>query len=412
VEPEPEYDVVVVGARVAGASLGALVARQGRRVLLLDREAFPSDTLSTHYVHPFSMAILARLGVLDDLLEAGFRKVTRVRSCIEDCAFEAPLPADGGFGLAPRRNVLDSLLQQRAVADGAELRTQTSVEGLVREDDRVVGVVAAGRELRARLVVGADGKTSKVAGWAGAEAYRETPPLRPAYYGYYRGVAPLPEPAVELFFGGDTVGFLFPMRPGEDCLALELQPDDFEAFRGDPQREFEERFRALPGMAARLRDATLEGKLKGTRGVANHVRVPYGPGWALTGDAAYLKDPVTGFGIGDALAQASLLGDALGEWLDGAEWDETMSAYQARRDEQLLPLYEATLEFARMADPATESVDRLRALLGTVGNLRLAAAALPDRLDALLPPDRVAMVEQVAAGFARARTAPAAATTG
>jgi 2-polyprenyl-6-methoxyphenol hydroxylase-like FAD-dependent oxidoreductase len=70
---EPEYDVAIVGARVAGAGLGLLLAGQGRRVLLLDREEFPSDTLSTHYVHPFSISILERLGVLDDLLTAGFR---------------------------------------------------------------------------------------------------------------------------------------------------------------------------------------------------------------------------------------------------------------------------------------------------------------------------------------------------
>lgn len=406
---KPEYDVAIVGARVAGASLGLLLARQGRRVLLLDREEFPSDTLSTHYVHPFSIPALERLGVLDDLLAAGFREIRRVRTAIGDCVFEAPVAADGGFGLAPRRNVLDALLQEHAVRHGAELWTRTAAEGVLVEDGTVTGVRAGGRDVHVRVVVGADGKLSKLAGWVGAESYREVPPLRPVYYGYYEGVAPLPETAIELYFGGDVVGFLFPMRPGEYCLALELQPDDFDEFRHDPQDVFEQRYRALPGMEPRLREARLEGKLKGTKGVPNFLRVPYGRGWALTGDAACLKDPVTGFGIGDALTQSLLLADSLGTWLDGAGWDETMAAYHTRRDEKLLPMYEATLEFAGMADPSSEELDRLRAVTMLASNLRLLATALPANLAAVLPPDRVQLVEQYAAQFAAARAAAPAA---
>lgn len=406
---EPEYDVVIVGARVAGASLGLLLARQGRRVLLLDREEFPSDTLSTHYVHPFSTPILERLGVLDELLAAGFRKIRRVRTTIGDCAFEAPVAAGGGFGLAPRRNVLDSLLQEHAVRHGAELWTRTAAETVLVEDGAVTGVRAGGRDVHGRVVVGADGKMSKVASWVGAESYREASALRPVYYGYYHGVAPLPETAIELYFGGDVVGFLFPMRPGEYCLALELQPHEFDEFRQDPRGVFEERYRALPGMAPRLREARLEGKLKGTKGVPNFLRVPYGPGWTLTGDAACLKDPVTGFGIGDALTQSVLLADSLGAWFDGAGWDETMAAYHARRDEKLLPMYETTLEFARMADPSPEELDRLRAVTMLASNLRLLATALPANLAAVLPPERVKVVEQYAAQFAAARTAVPAA---
>ncbi len=408
-----EYDIVIVGARVAGASLGILLAQQGRSVLLLDREEFPSDTLSTHYVHPFGVDNLARLGVLDDLLAAGFRRLTRVRTHVEDCLFEAPVAPGGGFGLAPRRSVLDSVLQEHAVAAGADLLTRTRADALLEEEGRVAGVAAvdaAGerQEVRARLVVGADGKTSKVADWVAAAAYREVAPIRPVYYGYYHGVAALGEPAVELFFGGDTVGFLFPMREGEDCLALEVQPEAFAEFRADPQGTFERRCRALHGIEARLAGATLEGKLKGSKGVANFLRVPYGPGWALTGDAAYLKDPVTGFGIGDAVAQAFMLAGPIGAWLDGADWEETMSAYHAKRDETLLPMYEATLGFAQMQDPAAETVDRLRAFFGVASNVRTLARTLPANLGGMVPPERVALVEQTAEAFTRARAGASA----
>jgi flavin-dependent dehydrogenase len=142
---EPEYDVAIVGARVAGASLGLLLAEQGRRVLLLDREEFPSDTLSTHYVHPFSISTLERLGVLDDLLTAGFREIRRVRTAIGDCVFEGPITPGRGFGLAPRRNVLDSLLQEHAVRHGAELWTRTVADGLLVEDGMVMGIRAGGQ---------------------------------------------------------------------------------------------------------------------------------------------------------------------------------------------------------------------------------------------------------------------------
>jgi flavin-dependent dehydrogenase len=402
---EPEYDVVIVGARVAGASLGILLARQGRRVLLLDRDAFPSDTLSTHYTAPDVVQRLAALGVLDGLLEAGFRRVTRHRTVIENCVLEGPAGPGGAFALSPRRNVLDALLQERTVGEGAELRTRTNVERLLVDGETVVGVVAAGEEIRARVVVGADGKASKVADWVGAESYREVPAQRPAYYGYFHGVAPQPEPTLEMHFGGDAIGFLFPMRPGEDCLALELQPEDFDAFRADPFAMFLDRYSRLQGMEERLRGATLEGKLKGIKGVANYFRVPYGPGWALTGDAAYLKDFATGLGIGDAAAQAFWLAEALGEWFDGAGWDETLGAFQRRRDETLLPSYEATLAFVRMADPLPERIDVLRALLAAPGLTRSLGYALPETLGSVLPEPQAAMAAGYAGEFRKARQA-------
>lgn len=279
------------------------------------------------------------------------------------------------------------------------------MEGLIGEDGRTVGVVADGNEIRARIVVGADGKTSKVAQWVGAESYREVAARRPVYYGYFHGVAQLPETALELFFVGGIVGFLFPMRSDEDCLALELQPEDFDAFRADPQAMFEERYRSLPGMAARLRGASLEGKPKGSKGVPNYVRVPYGPGWALTGDAAYLKDPITGFGIGDAVTQALLLAEALGSCLDGAEWDETMSGYQARRDEVLLPLYELTLNAVDRVAPSAEALDPLRAVLASPFSTRGLSYWLPDNLATFLPPGGVAIAELSARGFSARRQA-------
>ena len=401
----PEYDAVIVGARVAGASLALLLAREGRRVVVVDRDRFPSDTLSTHFMGPVAVESLRRLGVLDDVLAAGFRRIVRHRVYVGECVFEAPAGGGNGFSLAPRRSVIDTILADRAREAGAEVLMGTRAERLVEDQGVVTGVevTTSGeerRELRGRVVVGADGKHSKVATWVDAEKYEHVPALRPAYYGYFRGVEPLNEPALELFFGSDQIGFVFPMRPDEDCLALELQPEDFEHFRKDPEGGFSERFSALPGMARRIANARLEGSMQGTRGVENYLRVPYGPGWALTGDAGYLKDPSTGLGMGDALAQSFLLADALGSWLGGSDWDTTMAGFQDARDQLLLPLYRATLEFTRMSDPPRDQIVLLQALFSMPGMARRLAYALPDRLPDLLPAPMVAQLEKMAARLA------------
>src|ERR1700694_1595638 len=137
----PGYDVLVVGARAAGASLGLLLAKQGRRVLMVDRDEFPSDTMSTHFMNPMNVAFLRQLGVLDELLAAGFRKVTRARTWVEDCFMEGPAGPRGAFSLTPRRSLLDPLLVDHAVAAGAEFRHRTRAERLLEEDGRVAGVV-------------------------------------------------------------------------------------------------------------------------------------------------------------------------------------------------------------------------------------------------------------------------------
>lgn len=386
-----EYDVLIVGGRAAGASVAQLLARQGRRVLVADRDKFPSDTMSTHFMSLGAVGALKRLGVLNDILAAGFRRITRHRSWIDDCCFEGPAGPPGTFSIAPRRIVLDSILLDHAVRAGAQFEERTRVDGLLHEDGRVAGAVlqttgGERREVRARVVIGADGKSSKVAEWVGAEKYDAVPALRPAYYAYFHGIEPRPEATLELFFGGDQIGFLFPMREGEDCIAVEIQPEEFEEFRTGHAAFFEARVRKLPEMSRRMQNARLEGKVIGVRGVDNYFRKPYGPGWALTGDAGYLKDPSTGLGIGDALEQAFMLADALGAWFDGADWETAMSAFHQKRDQTMKPLYEATLDFTRMRDVGPAEQNLLKAVLLSPSTTRAIAYAMVAQLPNLLSP--------------------------
>ncbi|MDR0360830.1 MAG: NAD(P)/FAD-dependent oxidoreductase [bacterium] len=409
-----DYEVLIVGGRAAGSSLALLLARQGHRVLVVDRDEFPSDTLSTHLMNPTAVGRLARLGVLADVEAAGFRRITRMRTWIDDCCFEGPAgPGGASFSLAPRRAVLDSVLIDHAVTAGAEFEQRTRAENLIVEDGRVAGAVLQRvhgdrRSVRAEVVVGADGRQSRVAQWVGAEKYLEVPALRPGYYGYFQGVEPLPEPAVEMWFGGDRIGFLFPMRRDEDCLALEVQPEEFESFRRNPQEAFEERFRALPGMERRTRGATLGGRILGTRGIDNFFRKPYGPGWALTGDAGYLKDPSTGTGLGDALAQSQMLAGSLHAWFAGADWDQTMSAFQQRRDAAMLPGYQATLAHTRMRDQGPEDVAWIKAVMCNPGLVRAFGHAMPGLLQHAFPDGAKAQVTAVARMFGAPEQEPEA----
>lgn len=399
---QPEYDALIVGGRVAGASLAQLLARQGRKVLVADRDEFPSDTMSTHFMNMIAVGALKRLGVLEDILAAGFRPITRHRTWIDDCCFEGPAGSPGAYSLAPRRIVLDSTLIEHAVRAGAQFEQRTRVASVLQDSGQVVGAVlqttgGERREVRARVVVGADGKSSKVAEWVGAQEYDAVPALRPAYYGYFRGIEPRPEPTLEIWFGGDQIGFLFPMREGEDCIVLELQPEDFQEFRSDHAAVFDARVRRLPEMARRMQNARLEGKLIGVKGIDNYFRKPYGPGWALTGDAGYLKDPLTGLGIGDALEQSFMLAEALGAWFDGADWEASMSAFQQKRDQTMKPMYDTTLEHVRMRDIGPAEQALLRAIVISPTQMRTVAYAMVAQLPSLLAPatyGRIAFVSR------------------
>lgn len=386
-----EYDALIVGGRAAGASLALLLARQGRRVIVADRDEFPSDTMSTHFMNLAAVGALKRLGVLDDVLAAKFRRITRHRTWIDDCCFEGPAGPPGTFSLCPRRIVLDSVLIEHAVKAGARFEQRTRANELLYESGLVVGAVlqttgGERREVRARVVIGADGRSSRVAEWVGAHQYDAVPALRPLYYGYFHGIEPRTEATLEIMYGGDQIGFLFPMREGEDCVALELQPEDFDDFRSDHAAAFDARVRRLPEMARRMQNAHLEGKLIGLKGIDNYFRKPYGPGWALTGDAGYLKDPSTGTGMGDALEQAFMLAEALGTWFDGADWEAAMSAFQQRRDQTMKPMYDITLDSTRMRDVGPAEQALLKALFVSPSTTRMVTHGMLAQLPNLLSP--------------------------
>ncbi|HLI53657.1 MAG TPA: NAD(P)/FAD-dependent oxidoreductase [Acidimicrobiales bacterium] len=350
------YDVIVVGARVAGASAAMLLARRGLKVLAVDRARFPSDTLSTHQVQVPGAARLHRWGLLERVEAAGTPATRRVRFDPGPVVLEGRFPEVDGVGAlySPRRTILDALLVDAAREAGAEVRERFTVEELLFQSDRVVGV--RGRERggslvreSAQLVIGADGRHSMVARAVRAPAYHVRSPLSIAYYTYWSGV---PIQGGEIYGRDRRMIGAWPTNDGLVVTYVAAPPDEFGAFRADPEDRILRSLDTAGDLGERVRAGARAERVFGTADLHNHFRQPHGPGWALVGDAGLLLDPVTGQGIADAFRDAELLAEAVATGLDsGPPLATTLDGYRARRDAAALPMYEMTLDLASFAPP-------------------------------------------------------------
>jgi 2-polyprenyl-6-methoxyphenol hydroxylase-like FAD-dependent oxidoreductase len=359
------YDVIVVGARCAGAPTAMLLARKGYRVLVVDRATFPSDTVSTHLIHPPGVDALKRWGLLDRVKATGCPPIGSYVFDFGPFAISGtPGPADSPVSYAPRRTVLDKLLVDAAAEAGAEIREGFTVEGLEVEDGRVVGIRGRGTSgsvtERARVVVGADGLHSLVARTVSAETYDERPELQAGYYSYWSGL-----PMQGRFEAYDRMGRAWAAWPTNDDLTLIILSwpyAEFEANRNDIERHVLAGFDREPRFAERVRAAKRVERFFGLA-VPNFFRKPYGAGWVLVGDASYNKDFITAQGISDAFRQSEQCVGALHESFSGARsFDDAMASYQSQRDAHVRPLYEFTCQFAKLAPPTPE----MQQLLGAV----------------------------------------------
>jgi 2-polyprenyl-6-methoxyphenol hydroxylase-like FAD-dependent oxidoreductase len=365
--PNPDYDAIVVGARCAGSPTAMLLARQGHRVLVVDRATFPSDTVSTHFIHARGVAALRRWGLLDQVVASGCPAVDDYSLDFGPITISGtPRPAEDGGSIAycPRRTVLDQILVDAAVAAGAEVREGFSVEEVLVEDGRVVGIRGHGAdgvhvEERARVVIGADGRNSRVAKAVEPPRYNEKPMLQWSYYTYFRD---LPVRGMEVVIRPDRGWAAMPTNDGLTLVVVGWPMAESNAYKADVEANFLKTLELAPEFAARVAKATRVDRFTGTA-CDNFFRTPFGPGWALVGDAGYTKDPITAQGITDAFRDAELLADGLHAWLGGAStFDEAMSSYQATRDAAVGMIYEHTAQLASMAAPPPE----LQQLLGAV----------------------------------------------
>jgi flavin-dependent dehydrogenase len=383
------YDVIVVGARAAGAATAMLLARRSLRVLLLDRGPLGSDTLSTHALMRGGVLQLSRWGLLDRIIAAGTPPVTRTtfRYGNENVTINIK-PAHGVDALyAPRRTLLDPLLVHAAVDAGVEVRHSTSVSDVVRRDGRVVGVHATtpdrvSAEFRAPLVIGADGIRSTVAKRVGAEFCRVGRHTTAATYGYW---SDLLTDGYEWNYRPDACSGVIPTNDGKACVFVGGSPKRIG--RGGVKLLVEVIAEGAPMLAERLRRASPPQGTRTWPGQPGYIRRCHGPGWALVGDAGYFKDPLSAHGLTDALRDAELLARAVSDGVgDDASLDLALEYYQSTRDRLSVPLFDVADRIASQQWDNTEIAHLL---------LRL-SSAMTDEIETLaaLTPQQVPRLTQ------------------
>jgi flavin-dependent dehydrogenase len=357
IAPAEHVDVVVVGARVAGATLAALLGDAGARVLLVDRASFPSATLSTHFFRGgHAVSVFRRLGVLDRLLALGAPPLRCEYTYVDDDAAEVGPPQDPGdvgYSLSVRREALDDVLVRRAARSPVvELAERSRLDDLLRREGRVIGAVIEGprgrRAVGARVVVGADGRRSKVAKLVGADDQERRSGARALYYRYVRGFAsPAEEIGAEFSLRGDEIAYVFPSDDGFACVAVSSPKSLFSEFRASPSAMLDARIGRHSQIAERYEAAQRDGTVLGTAPEDNYVRIPFGEGWALVGDAGMHMDPWSGRGIDMAAVHGAMLADELLPALRGdANLLDALARYRARRDEHGLDPWRETVALA------------------------------------------------------------------
>jgi flavin-dependent dehydrogenase len=366
-----DYDAIVVGARCGGSPTAMLLARNGYRVLLVDRATFPSDTMSTHLAHPPAVAALDRWGILEQLEATNCPPITRYSFDFGPVAVAGtPRPSNGtAKAYCPRRIVLDALLVEAAAAAGAEVREAFTVEEVLIDDGRVTGIRghAKGGDTvteTAKVVVGADGRHSLLAKAVQPEQYNEVPALAPAYYAYWSG---LPADGFDTYIRAESGrGWAaIPTHDGLTCVVQGTPQADFATTKKDVEGAYLEGFELAPEFAERINGAKRESGFMGAGDLAGYFRKPYGPGWALVGDAGYHKHPITAFGITDAFRDAEAVASALDEtFAERRSFDDAMADYQRARDEEALPIYGFTCDFAKLEPPPPEMQQLIGAMQG------------------------------------------------
>jgi 2-polyprenyl-6-methoxyphenol hydroxylase-like FAD-dependent oxidoreductase len=344
-----------------------LLARKGYRVLLVDKATFPSDTISTHYLHQISIARLQRWGLLDNVLASNCPPILKLIFDFGPFALTGSAPAVDGIAAAysVRRTILDKLLVDAAVEASVEFRDAFSVERLVSENNHVTGI--RGRSVggaavteTARMVIGADGRNSLVARTVQAPEYNTSPPSTCIYYAYWSGV---PTDALE-YYPREGLGIVvFPTNDGLTCISTSSPRTDFQKFRTDIEGNFWQQLERVPPFAERVRAGKREERFLGTGDLPHFFRKPYGPGWALVGDAGYHRDPLGGEGITDAFRDAELLAEAIdGGFSDRRPLEAALADYERQRNEVAMPVSELVRQFAALASPPPEQVQFFAAL--------------------------------------------------
>jgi 2-polyprenyl-6-methoxyphenol hydroxylase-like FAD-dependent oxidoreductase len=394
------YDVIVIGARCAGATTAMLLARRGHRVLMVDKDPRGSGMAhSTHFVQPIAVSKLKKWGLLP-ALEAVCPGIETYGLDFGSVVVRGTLPAVDGNArtFCPRREILDSILVSAAEAAGVDYFPNTKLVDLIRTDNAVSGVqvIAAdgkAKSYSARLIVGADGPGSTVAKAVDAAHYHEAPAQQVTMWGYWRG---LEVDGLEIAFRPGRAVYSGPTSGGDAMIGVNWVTADFKALRGEVEASYHATITQLiPALAAKIKRSTLSTPLR-LGSTRNFLRMPYGAGWVLVGDAGHKKDPTTAQGITDAFIDADECTEVIDQVLRG-ELAATagFAAWHAARDARLISYHEMTIQMAKFEAPSATELALYHALtrqpeattkfLGLItGSTNPQTFFAPDNLNAIL----------------------------
>lgn len=372
-----EYDVIIVGARVTGAILGTLLGGLGHRVLILEKADFPSDTLSTAFFRSPTLYMLERIGVLEKVKESA-TPMTEIWDYMDGHILQTPVEEEREhlrFFLCVRRVTFDWILYKRLMREpNVEIRLNAKVQDVIWEDGQVAGVrwkdQHGKHEATSRVVVGADGFYSTVAKLLDPPFENYFPVQRFMYYVFYSGLDLLGPAVNEHHFAGNSLAYVFPTDDNLVMAALSLPIAEFAGFKKTPLKSFTSHLESLPMLAPRLSKAKMVSELYGSGNIPCYQRHPFGPGWALVGDAQQVLDPWSGMGMDHGSTHAGMLAIALNDFLNGdAQWETAMKEYHIKIRTWSEKSYHRTTTFAADVRPMVRSALIKRGLI------------MPDRIE-------------------------------
>jgi 2-polyprenyl-6-methoxyphenol hydroxylase-like FAD-dependent oxidoreductase len=335
------HDVIIVGARCGGAFLGALLAKQGLNVLIVDKAHQLDNIDSTHILQLNGAGVLARHGLDEALLATGAPPLTGMTVSIDgvDLSCDYPPHLDDGPGaFCVRRDSLDGVLARYAESCGATVELGVKATRVVCTDAGVRGVrlqnVDSGRVsyASASLVVGADGRRSRIAQEVGARQYNTVHGERFVLWTYAR--RPVDStPKVAFIRHNDSIILHAPTDEHRLMVALNPPLENLKAARRNPHGYLVSELARCP--ETKSLSAALEHEPTPTRIVGrsmSYFREVAGPGWLLAGDAAMYKDPCTGQGMSDALRHAESLAPVVRKGLECNDLEKRLRAWWRWRD--------------------------------------------------------------------------------